>query len=202
MCGSAVASGSAAAFDDPGLTIAALADDAANTLSARATDAAGNVSACSAPFPYTTDSTVPDAPDLSSTSPSPPSGDANPTVSGSAEPGATIQLFLTAACTGAPASTGTAAGNGSFGILTPVAANATSQIRAVQIDTAGNPSACSAPLAYLHDSNDPAAPSLTSTDPVSPSNSDTTPIINGSGEAGGQLLLYATGNCSGAAGRR
>jgi hypothetical protein len=51
--------GSAAEFASPGLTVS-VADNSTTTLRATARDQAGNISACSSPFSYTENSTVPD----------------------------------------------------------------------------------------------------------------------------------------------
>ena len=60
--GTPLATGTAAEFASPGLTVA-LADDATTSLRASATDAAGNVSACSAPVAYVEDSPAVPLPD-------------------------------------------------------------------------------------------------------------------------------------------
>src|SRR6266511_2788387 len=57
--GSVAATGSAADFASPGLTVT-VADDTTTTFRATATDAAGNASPCSAAFTYVEDSTAPD----------------------------------------------------------------------------------------------------------------------------------------------
>ena len=70
--GGAAATGTAAAFSSPGLTIA-VADDSSTTFKATATDAAGNVSACSASsVTYVEDSTAPALPTSLASSPGRP----------------------------------------------------------------------------------------------------------------------------------
>src|SRR5207302_557300 len=62
----------AAAFASPGLTVS-VADNSSTSFYATATDAAGNVSSCStSTVTYVEDSTAPDAPSVTSTSPSSP----------------------------------------------------------------------------------------------------------------------------------
>src|SRR5207249_3036416 len=72
-CTSAIAaSGSAASFASPGLTVS-VADDTSTTYWATATDAAGNTSACSTSnITYVEDSTPPAQPTLTATSPTSP----------------------------------------------------------------------------------------------------------------------------------
>ena len=69
--GTALASGTAAQFSSPGLTIT-VANNQASDLRATATDAAGNASACSSAFTYTEDSTAPATPSITDTDPDSP----------------------------------------------------------------------------------------------------------------------------------
>ena len=59
--GAPAATGTAAAFSSPGITVA-VSDDSSTTFKATATDAAGNVSGCSAGVTYVEDSTAPEIP--------------------------------------------------------------------------------------------------------------------------------------------
>src|SRR5205823_5787621 len=87
-CTSTVAgSGTAGAFASPGLTVS-VADNSSTSFYATATDAAGNTSACTtSSIGYVEDSTAPDAPSVTSTSPASPANDNAPKVIGSAEAG-------------------------------------------------------------------------------------------------------------------
>ena len=93
--GGAAATGTAAAFASPGLTVA-VADDTSTTFKATATDAAGNVSACStASVTYVEDSTAPALPSALASSPAGPANDNNPEITGTAEAGSTVRVYPT-----------------------------------------------------------------------------------------------------------
>ena len=80
--GSVAATGSAAAFASPGLTVS-VANDSTTTFHATATDAAGNTSACStSSITYVEDSTPPAEPTLTDTDPDSPANDNSPEVKG------------------------------------------------------------------------------------------------------------------------
>jgi hypothetical protein len=85
--GAVEASGTAAAFADPGFTVA-VADNLTASFSATATDDAGNVSACSEPFTYTEDSAAPQT--TIDTGPEGPTTDPSPTFTFSSEPGSSF----------------------------------------------------------------------------------------------------------------
>ena len=193
--GSPAATGSAAAYSSPGLTVS-VADDSSTTFRATATDAVGNVSACSSSsITYVEDSTAPSAPSVTDTDPDSPANDNNPEVKGSAEAGTTVKLFATSDCSGSPAVTGTAASFNAAGITVPVANDTTTTFRATATDAAGNGSGCStSPVTYVEDSTAPAAPSLTDTDPDSPAN-DNSPEVKGTAEAGSTVKLYTSSVC-------
>ncbi len=150
--GSAAATGSAAEFEGAGIAIDVV-DDASTEIRARAFSSLGNASPCSEPLTYVEDSTPPGPPTLSGTTPSSPADDSTPRVLGDAETGSTVRLYANASCTGAATSTGTAAALASPGISVPVADNATTQISARSVDTAGNASICSVPIAYVERSS-------------------------------------------------
>ena len=134
----------------------AVAPNSSTSFFATATDAAQNTSPCSlAPLVYVHDSLAPASPALASTDPASPSPDGTPSVSGTAEPGATVRTYTDAACAGTPAGSGQAGAGGDFAIPTTVPADSASAIRATAADAAGNVSACSSPLAYVEDSTGP-----------------------------------------------
>ncbi len=137
------------------------------------------------------------APVLSATDPASPGRTRIPKVIGSAEPGATINLYQQADCSRAIAGTGTAAELEGAGvaIAKPVARNATTPIAARAVDADGNVSACSNALDYTHDSVGPAAPVLDSTDPASPSQ-QRSPTVFGSAEDGTTVKLYNRADCA------
>ena len=77
--GAVAATGTAAAFANPGLTVN-VANNTTTNFRATATDAAGNTSTCSAPFTYVEDSTGPTAPTITG-GPDGPTNDTTPTFS-------------------------------------------------------------------------------------------------------------------------
>ena len=89
--GAAVASGSAASFASPGLTVS-VADDSSTSFRATATDSAGNASTCSAPHTYVEDSSAPAAPSGLATTPGAPANDNDPKLTGSAEAGSIVRV--------------------------------------------------------------------------------------------------------------
>jgi uncharacterized delta-60 repeat protein len=195
--GGPAATGSAASFLTPGLTVS-VADDTTTTFRATATDAVGNTSACSTDsITYVEDSTPPAAPTPSDTDPDSPANENNPEIEGSAEAGSTVNLYTTSDCTGSPAATGSAADFSSPGITVSVGDNTTTTFKATATDAAANTSACSTTsITYTEDSTPPAAPTLSETDPVSPAN-ENNPEIKGSAEAGSTVNLYTTSDCTG-----
>jgi hypothetical protein len=134
--------------------------NATSALSASARDAAGNASACSQPLSFRHDALPPAAPQLTAASPASPGRERRPGILGTAEPGATVTLFLNADCSGTPAATGTAEGLAGSGIGVLVPVDADSAVRARATDAAGNGSGCSSPLAYTEDETPPPEPGI------------------------------------------
>ena len=197
--GGASATGTAAAFASPGLTVA-VTGDTSTTFKATATDAAGNVSGCSsASVTYVEDSTAPALPSALASSPVSPANDNNPEITGTAEAGSTVRLYPTAACTGGASATGTAAAFASPGLTVPVSDDTSTTFKATATDAAGNVSGCSSSsVTYVEDSTAPALPSALASSPVSPAN-DNNPEITGSAEAGSTVRIYPTAGCTGGA---
>ena len=196
--GSPIATGSAAAFNGGGITVAVL-DNTSNVFTARVVDAAGNESACSASFGYIEDSIGPGVPTITGTEPISPSNDNTPAVIGSgAEAGSTVRLYASSTCAGSVIGTGSALEFNGEGIpvATPLPSNAATDLTSRATDDAGNQSGCSAPFTYVEDSSPPPAPTSISTDPPSPAD-DNNPEIKGTGaEPGATVRVFATGNCS------
>jgi hypothetical protein len=164
--GSPVATGTAAAFASPGLTVN-VANNTFTNFYATATDASGNTSSCAGPRGYVEDSTPPAAPTITDTDPDSPADDNGPEVKGSAESGSTVRLYTTSNCTGNPVATGTAAAFANPGLTASVADNSTTNFGANATDAAGNTSPCSAPRGYVEASLLP--------DTIAPD----TPIVSG-----------------------
>ncbi len=194
--GTPLAGGTAAAFTGAGITIS-VPDDSTTTLRATATDQAGHASPCSSSISYLEDSTIPAAATISSTTPASPANDNSPEVKGSgAEAGSTVHIYDNATCTGTPLGSGSAAAfNTGAGITATVAANSTTNLRAAVKDDAGNVSPCSNAIAYVEDSNAPAAPQVDSTSPASPAD-ENNPEVIGSAEAGSTVRLYKGSDCT------
>lgn len=193
------AAGVAVAGDDGTFEVpAAVADDSTTIFTASAVDGLGKTSPCSDELSYTEDSTPPAAPELAGTEPASPSPDsADPAVSGSAEPGAEVSLFVLPKCQGAIAATVTADSSGSFSATVSVAEEQTTTITSLASDAAGNASDCSAPLLFTHDGVVPAPPIWLGSEPDAPADDDT-PVLSGTGEPLGVVAIYAQTGCTGA----
>jgi hypothetical protein len=197
--GTALGSGTAAAFAGSGITVT-VPRDATTTIYAKAGKSGQSDSPCSTTsVAYTSDATAPALVTLTSVSPSSPGQSTAPVVKGTAEAGSTVRLYTTSSCTGTPAASGTAAAFGSTGFSVTVAAGSTTTFRATATDAAGNTSACStSTLTYTQDSSAPSGVTLTSVTPGSPGKS-TTPVVKGTAEAGSTVRLYTTSGCTGTA---
>ncbi|MDQ3935425.1 MAG: Ig-like domain-containing protein, partial [Actinomycetota bacterium] len=202
--GTPVATGSAAQFATPGLTVN-VADDSTTTLRATASNAAGP-SACSAPFDYVEDSTPPAAPAVTGTTPTSPANNNSPKVKGTVGSGSptTVRVYKSTDCSGPVAGTGTVAEFTGTGITISVADDTTNQLSARTVDAAGNESACSqppeppaTPVVYVEDSTAPPSPTMTETSPPSPAN-DNSPEIKGTADPDAfTIRIYANSNCTG-----
>lgn len=172
-CTSAVAaSGNAAAFTTPGLTVT-VASDSTTTFYATATDTAGNVSACSAGRTYVEDSTPPGAPTVSGTDPASPANDNTPQIGGTAPAGTTVTIYTSSNCSGSPVGAGSAAAFGSTGIEVTVADDSTTTFYTKATDPAGNGSPCSGGISYVEDSTAPDGAVISGISPASPVNQNT-----------------------------
>ncbi len=172
-----------------------VAENATSMIYAQAVDEAGNVSDCSPGIPFTHDSFPPGSVLLTDTAPTSPSNELNPAVNGITEPGSTVSIFAEAGCAGGVVATGLADAGGQFSIAAPAAANTGTSFSATATDTAGNDSACSNDLAYLHDGVAPDAPTITGSTPPSPGNV-LKPVIDGTSEAGATVKLYLDAACT------
>jgi hypothetical protein len=202
-----VGSGSAATFGSTGVPVTVpVADDSTTTFYATATDISDNTSDCSTTsVTYVEDSIPPGVPTGLAVTPSSPSQNPNPVVSGTADVGTTVKLYnasTTSNCTPANLLTsGTAADFASPGLTATVPANSTTTFRATATDDAGNESACSSDsVVYVEDQTKPAAPTGLASTPPSPANNND-PMVSGSAENGSTVRLYkadTTSDCSAA----
>jgi subtilisin-like proprotein convertase family protein len=171
--GTIASSGTAAQLAGSGIEIEATVNGA-TTISAKITDAAGNPSVCSTAISFTHDSVAPPAPTLSATDPASGSNDNAPRVKGTAEPGALVRLFTSAACGGDPVATELSAVLGGAGIPVSVADDSTTEFRATATDVAGNTSACSSPITYAEVTPEPGPAPGPGSDTQTPDTTATT----------------------------
>lgn len=139
----------------------------------------------------------PATPIPNATSPVSPGSSTTPKIIGSAEPGATVNLYTNSSCTGSPTASGSASSFASPGITVTVQENATTTFYATAVNSEGVSSPCSTSSAiYAEDSSLPAAPTFSWTAPTSPAKS-TAPKIAGGAENGSTVKLYANVSCTG-----
>ncbi len=188
-----------AVADDSGAfsTPVTVASNATTLLRASAVDAAGNASACSPGLSYVEDSTAPEAPTLT-LEPTSPSYENGVALSGTTVPGATVRIYTTAECTGAPVAEERADEQGAFRRFLDVNDNSTTTFRATATDAAGNTSACGEGVTYVEDSLAPSAPVLSGVSPGSPANHNS-PVLSGTAEPGATVRIHGTATCFGAA---
>ena len=144
------------------------------------------------------DTSPPDPPAFTGTTPVPPSTDNTPRIRGSAEAGSTVSLYTDPACSSAAAA-GSAADFTSPGLRVEVPDNSSTTFYATATDLAGNVSVCSSAtfefIRYIEESVPPAPPSFDGIDPASPAN-DNAPRVSGSAEAGSTVSLYTDADCT------
>lgn len=178
-----------------------------HSFTAQATDAAGNTSVSSTSFSLTVDTTPPALPVLTSilddvgnaTTPVANGGftnDAQPTLSGTAEAGATVKIFDNGVQIGSVTATG---GAWSF-TPSPALSNGAHTLTFTATDAVGNASAPTAGYVINVDTLPPAAPVISSviddvgsvTGPVTGTNptNDTRPTLNGTAEANATVRIY------------
>ena len=140
--------------------------DGTYSVTAAATDAAGNVSLAGAAFALTIDTAAPAAPaaptllaaDDTGTVGDGITGASRPRLTGTAESGSTVRLFIAGSLVGTGAATG-----GSYTIQpTSALADGTYSVTATATDAAGNASGAGAPFSLTIDTTAPAAPSAPS----------------------------------------
>jgi hypothetical protein len=166
--------------------------DTVTVFSARAFDAAGNGSSCSAQsISYEHDDLAPAPPVPGRTTPLSPSPMATPVLAAAAEARSTVTLFAAARCAGAPVAEAVAAADGSVTFSPAVARNAATTFSLSSMDAAGNRSACSTELTYVHDDIPPAGVANASFVPAPPAQT-LNPTVKGfvpDHEAGEQVEL-------------
>ena len=130
---------------------ATVAKDAKLTVSARAKTTDGyypSTSACSNPLEYQNDTTPPPGPTVTDVKWQYTSTGRQVTVTGTAEPGATVGIFIDVACQGTPARTVQADAQGRFTATLPFSAGDSHRIFVAARDALGNESTCTEGPAY------------------------------------------------------
>jgi hypothetical protein len=153
---------------------------------------AGQPSAYSAARSFTVDTAAPAAPVIRAPVDGAVLTNATPLVSGTAEPAATVTLFVD----GAAAGTVTADGAGAWSFTTATLADGAHNVRARATDAVGNASPDSASVAFTIDRTAPAAPVILV--PAAGATIGTTsPVISGTAEAGATVTLFIDGASAG-----
>nr|WP_282448042.1 Ig-like domain-containing protein [Pseudomonas fragi] len=182
-----------------------------NTLTAKATDTAGNASPTSTPYPITVDTTAPAAPAITGVlddqagitgniSSGGLTNDARPTISGTGEPGTTVEV----SSNGVPLGTTLVNASGQWTLpLTADLPENLNTLTAIATDTAGNASPASTPYPITVDTTAPAAPAITGvlddqgtlTGNIlsGGTTDDTKPVISGTGEPGATVEVSSNG---------
>jgi hypothetical protein len=158
--------------------------DGTYTITATQTDLLGNTSGDSAAVIFTVDTTAPAAPVVTGPSDGAMVGTATPTITGTGEPGATVEVVIDGAVVG----TTVVGPDGTWALpLTTPLADGEHTVTATQTDAAGNESPASAPTTFTVDTV-ATAPVITSPSPGAIT-SDTTPTITGTGEPGATVTV-------------
>jgi hypothetical protein len=153
--GTPLAAGTATELAGAGITFA-VADDTTKTVYASMTIPSGT-SDCSAGVTYE-EVTPPDAPDVTGVTPATGADDNHPQVTGSADPGTTVDLYATDDCSGAPAASGDETDFSSTGIAVTVADNSTTTFRATATDEDGTTGCSTTSVTYAEVTPPPAPP--------------------------------------------
>ncbi|MFZ5441865.1 MAG: Ig-like domain-containing protein, partial [Myxococcota bacterium] len=175
--------------------------DGSHTVRAAATDAGGSTSIDSAPSTFIVDTRAPAAPVVTAPADGSTTGDNTPTVTGTAEPNATVSIFID----GVQVGTVTANGSGAWTFTTSALTDGAHTVRATATDAAGNASQTSSTSTFTVDTGAPTAPVVTAPADQS-TTTDTTPTITGTSEPNatitividGQQVGTTTANASGA----
>lgn len=140
------------------------------------------------------DVVAPDAPQLDDAPPT--ANDNEPVITGNAEPGSTVALYVEADCGGGIGDTTTADSSGEFSFTPSVPDDSTTDFSVIATDGSGNSSDCSNSVTYVEDSTTPGAPTGLVTQPNSPAN-DNAPRVLGNAADGSTVTLYESNDCSG-----
>ncbi len=163
--------------------------DGPHTATARATDGAGNTSPDAASHTFTIDTTAPAAPVVVTPADGSTTGSSQPTMSGNAEPGSTVNAIVDGTIRGT--TTVNASGIWSITLSAPLPDGPhTAAARAT--DGAGNTSMNSVANTFTVDTTAPPAPLV-----ASPANGSTTvasqPVVSGTAEPGSRVTVLIDG---------
>ncbi len=194
--GSPVASGTAAAFASPGLTVS-VADNSTTTFRSTATDSSGNVSGCSSGFSYT--EVTPDATDpvISSIGVTPTQTTATITWTTNEASSSSVDYGTTTSYTNSTSETNISPKVTNHSVtITGLAANTLYHFSVKSKDAAGNIGASSdnffTTLAVVL----PVTPTISSSNPISGSNNNS-PKLKGTAPSGTTVKIYADSTCAG-----
>ena|GEM_PF-6355379 len=127
--------------------------DGTHTFLVRAVDSAGNVDPSPAEYDWTVDTVAPDPPVISAPANNALIGSSNVVLSGTAEPGSTVEVYDGGGPT--PSAKTTAGGGGDWSITLSGVADGSHTYSAVAVDAAGNVSSPSVPLTVTVDTTPP-----------------------------------------------
>lgn len=125
-----------------------------HTFEVRSFDVAGNPDLTPDSYEWHVDSSIPNTPQLTRTSPPSPAADPAPLLFGTAPAATTIRVYANATCSGQPALTATP-GELEAGLEVSAAPDAVTRYTATATSGTNVTSACSAPLSYREDSTAP-----------------------------------------------
>ncbi|MFE6645630.1 Ig-like domain-containing protein [Nocardioides sp. NPDC057772] len=163
-----------------------------HTAAATATDDSGNVSSPSTPVDFTVDRTAPEPPVITGPADGSTVGDATPEITGTGEPGATVEVTIDGEVVGE--TTVNPDGTWTFTPTEPLA-DGEHTVTATQTDEAGNTSEVSEPVSFTVDASS-GAPVITSPESGDSTN-DNTPTIEGTGNAGDTITVIIDGDPAG-----
>lgn len=173
--------------------------NANHTLTATATSALGLISIQSQPLTFTIDSQPPAIPgdiQISTSTGSNQVQTATPTLTGTGEPGSTVQLFSDGQLVGQA----TVRTDGTWQITTVPLTDGAHSLTLTATDTAGNVSATSNPVTIVVDTQAPASPTdikLVNNGQISTNYSGSQPTVTGQAEPGSTVQLYSDGQLIG-----
>ena len=151
----------------------------------KATDLAGNSSSWTANGTVVIDGTPPSAPSITSPSNGASTSDTTPTISGTAEANASIEVFESGVSIG----TTSANGSGAWSFTTNALAEGSYAFKANATDGSNNASGYSSTVNLTVDTTAPSAPAITSPTSGAETN-DQTPALSGTSEANATISVY------------